>query len=104
MGCEVVWTDSARADVEHAVRYIAVNLDSPQAASSLVDAFDEAVDEISTFPEACPIGSHPALATRALRKKVVRRYIILYSFDGQMAVISRVFHSLQDYARAMERS
>lgn len=29
---------------------------------------------------------------------------MLYSFDGESAVISRVFHSLQDYARIFEGS
>lgn len=102
MACEVTWTRAAHDDVDRAVRYIAVNLASPQAASSLLDAFERAVDEIAAFPEACAVGTHPSLASRGLRKKVVRRYVILYSFDGESAVISRVFHSLQAYVRIIE--
>lgn len=104
MACEVAWTQAAEDDVERAVRYIAVSLASPQAASSLLDAFERAVDEISTFPEACPVGTHPSLATRGLRKKVVKRYVLLYSYDGESVIVSRVFHSLQDYARILERA
>ena len=26
-------------------------------------------------------------------------YLVLYSYDGEAVTISRVFHSLQDYAR-----
>lgn len=102
MACEVTWTHAAQDDVDRAVRYVAMNLASPQAASSLLDAFERAVDEISAFPEACAIGAHPSLVSRGLGKKVVKRYVMLYSFDGESAVISRVFHSLQDYARIIE--
>ena len=103
MGCKVVWTDAARDDVDRAVRYIAFNLGSPIAASSHLDAFLSAVDDISAFPEACPIHRHPSLAARGLRVKNVRRYVMLYSFDGEQALIARVFHSLQDYARVIEQ-
>lgn len=99
MGCEVRWTESARKDVDDAIRYIAVDLASPRAASSLLDAFEVAVDQIGAFPEGCPVGRHRALSTRGLRKKSVRRYVMLYSYDGETVVISRVFHSLQDYVR-----
>lgn len=104
MACEVIWTRAAQEDVDQAVRYIAVKLANPQAASSLLDALDAAVAEVATFPEACHVSTHPSLATRGLRVKFVRRYVLLYSFDGESAIISRVFHSLQNYARIIARS
>ena len=99
MACDVLWTKHARKDVEHAVRYIAERLASPKAASDLLDAVDKAIEEISAFPEACHISSRPELFSRGLRVKRVKRYVMLYSYDGDVVVVSRVFHSLQDYAR-----
>lgn len=102
MACDVYWTDSARNDVDGAIRYIALNLGSPQAASSLLDALESAIDKISSFPESCPIGTHRALRSRRLRKKLVKRYVLLYEYDGETVLISRVFHTLQNYARILE--
>lgn len=102
MACEVLWTDAARADVERAVRYIVTQLDSPSAARGLLDGLEEAADELAVFPEAYRISRHPALASRGLRVKRVKRYLVLYSYDGETVTISRVFHSLQDYARLIE--
>lgn len=101
MACDVVWTDSARNDAERAVRYIAVNLGSPQAAGELLAALGEAVTEISLFHEAYAIREHPELKARGIRVKTAKRYLVLYSYDGQTATISRIFHSLQDYARTI---
>ena len=99
MACDVLWTEHARQDVERAIRYIAIKLASPKAASELLDAIDGALEEISAFPEACRISSRPELSSRGLRVKRVKRYLVLYSYDGDTVIISRVFHSLQDYAR-----
>ena len=104
MACRVEWTASARNDVEDIVRHIAIKLDSPGAASAHLNDFLAAADRIAEFPEACAIGAHPALASRDLRPCFVRKYVILYSYDGEAAIVYRVFHTLQDYAHLIERN
>ena len=104
MACKVMWTKSARDDVDRAVRYVAVDLDSPKAAGQLLDALESAVEEIGVFPEACAIHRHPALASRSLRAKFVKRHVILYSYDDNEVLVFRVFHTLQDYAKIIARS
>ena len=101
MGCEVYWSAAARTDVEQITRYIADTLGSPKAAGEHLDAFARTADDIALFPEACAVSAHPSLASRALRAKFVKRYVMLYSYDGDSAIVSRVFHSLQDYARIL---
>ena len=103
MGCEVRWTAAARADVEGIIRHIAVALGSPKAASEHLDAFMDAADRISDFPEMRAVGTHPSLSCRGLRPYFVKRYVILYSFDGEGAVVHRAFHMLQDCARLIGR-
>ena len=103
MGCEVRWTASAKADVEGIVRHIAVALDSPKAASEHLDAFRDAANLISDFPEMRADGTHPSLSCRGLRPYFVKNFVLLYSYDGCAIVVHRVFHMLQDYARLIER-
>ena len=103
MGYDVKWTASARADVEGIIRHIAVALDSPKAASEHLDALTEAADRISDFPEMRAVGAHPSLSCRGLRPNFVKKYVVLYSLDGEGAVVHRVFLALQDYARLIER-
>lgn len=99
MGYKVLWTDSAKADVENIVNHIANVLDSPKAASEHLDAFLKAAQLISGFPEAHAISAHPSLACRELCTYCVKNYIMPYSSDGAVAIAHRVFHGRQDYAR-----
>lgn len=102
MGCEVIWTESARRDVEHAVSHIAGALGSPKAATEHLDAFLAAAESISEFPEARAVARQPSLAARNLRPYFVKRYVLLYSYDGKQAVVHRIFHTLQDYAHLVD--
>ena len=102
MGCEARWTASAKADVESIVRHIAVVLGSPKAAFEHLDAFMTVADRISDSPEIKAVDTQPALACRALRPYFVKNYVILYSYDGDSALVHRVFHTRQDYARLIE--
>lgn len=104
MAYEVVWTARARADVDSAVKYIAAVLDSPTAAAEHLDAFLDAVEQLADSPELYAVSQQPSLAARGLRCCFVKRYVMLYSFDGSRVVIHRVFSMLQDYAKLIERS
>ena len=104
MGCEVKWTATARTDVEAIVRHISIVLGSPNAASEHIDAFMSVADRISDSPEMRAISTQPSLACRNLRPYFVKNYVILYSYDGNTALIHRVFHAWQDCARLIERS
>lgn len=103
MACEVKWTESARNDVDRAIRYIATVLASPKAASEHLDSFEAAAHFISEFPELHAVGKHPSLAARGLRPYFVKNYVMLYSYDGESVLVHRVFHMLQDYARIIGR-
>ena len=103
MGYEVKWTASAKADTERIIRHIAVTLASPKAASEHLEAFLGVADSISEFPEIRAVGSHPALAQRGLRPYFVKSYVVLCSYDGNEVIVHRIFHTLQDYARLIER-
>lgn len=103
MAYKVVWTNSARADAESIIRYIAVDLDSTSAAVEHLDAFEDAAREMGENPLLHAVSALPSLELRALRPCFVKRYVMLYSFDGDQVTVHRIFHMLQDYAKIIER-
>ena len=103
MDCEVVWTQHAERDVDSIIAYIATVLASPIAAREHLDALEEAVDRIASAPLLYAVSQQPSLAARGLRACFVKRYVMLYSYDGDhLATIHRVFSTLRDYAAIIE--
>lgn len=102
MAYEVIWTASARNDVDEAISYIAVKLGSPRAACEHLEAFVAAAEQLSVMPEMCALSSQPSLARRGLRSKKVKSYVLLYDFNGERVTVHRVFNGLRDYARLID--
>lgn len=104
MACDVLWTERAQQDIDDIIGYIAVKLASPHAAREHLIAFEDAVDRISNNPELYAISRQPSCAARGLRACFVRRYVLLYSYNGEDTVlVYRVFSTLQDYGSIIER-
>ena len=97
------WSASAKADVEKILKHLAVYLDNSKAASDHLDAFLDAANRISEFPEMRAVGAQPSLACRNLRPNFVKNYVMLYLLEDGDVVVYRVFHTLQDYARLIRR-
>lgn len=104
MDCEVIWTQHAERDVDGTIAYIVAVLASPIAAREHLNAFEEAVDRIASAPLLYAVSQQPSLAARGLRACFVKRYVMLYSYDGdRLVTIHRVFSTLRDYAAVIER-
>lgn len=91
MDWEVIWAESALADVEAAVRYAARH--SEEAAESLRSALFDAVGVLARFPE---IGAvYEADESGRTREIVCRQYRIFYrprAIDQRVDVVL-VWHS-----------
>ena len=61
-----------------------------------------AADLISDLPEMRAVSTQSSLACRDLRPYFVKNYVVLYFYDGDSALVYRVFHTRQDYARLIE--
>ncbi len=72
MGCQIIFSPQAIADLESVVRYIAS--DNPEAAVRVGNALIDRVAILETFPL---IGS-PYPRRRGVRKLVSRPYLIFY--------------------------
>lgn len=104
MACDVLWTERAQQDIDDIIGYIAVKLASPHAAREHLIAFEDAADRISNNPELYAISRQPSCAARGLRACFVRRYVLLYSYNGEDTVlVYRVFSTLQGYGSIIER-
>ncbi len=103
MGCSVSWTKWAENDVDGAVGYIVNTLDNRQAAKKLLDDLGAAIERIAGSPEMYAVSTQTSLAARGLRACFIGNYVLLYRIDGKQVIIYRVFSTLRDYARLIER-
>jgi len=91
MGCKVIFSPQAIADLEHAVRFIAQ--DNPAAALR----FGNALIERAAILENFPLPGTPYYKRPGVRKLVCRPYIIFYRLREQENVVDilRYWHSTQ---------
>ena len=91
MGCKIIFSPQAIADLESAVRFIA--RDNPEAALHVGNALIDRVSILENFPL---LGS-PYSKRPGVRKLVSRPYIIFYRFrEKENAVdVLRYWHGAQ---------
>ena len=91
MGCKIIFSPQAIADLESAVRFIAA--ENPDAAVRLGNALIDRVAILENFPLLGP----PYAKRPGVRKLVSRPYIIFYRFrESENSVdILRYWHGAQ---------
>src|SRR5215469_3110590 len=92
MGCKVIFSPQAIADLESVVRFIAK--DNPDAAARLGSALIDRVAILADFPELGP----KYLRRPGIRRLVSRPYVIFYRFrqDEKVVDILRYWHGAQN--------
>lgn len=71
-------TGKARADLDDIIRYIAVELSNPRAASDFVEKLQATIEEACSFPESGSLVVNEYLPAAGVRKKLVGSYILFY--------------------------
>ena len=94
-------TELADADLDEIVRYIAVELAVPTAATAFLDKIEETYDMIRANPRICELSRDSRLRAEGYRRVVVKNYIMLYKvFDErEEVVIYRFFYGGRDYSK-----
>ena len=89
---KIVITQTAKADLRDAARYITVELTSPDAAKKLVQDIKVEIKKLSAMPFRHEIASDPYLAHLGIRKIYVSNYVVLYivSEDTQTVAVARI--------------
>ena len=79
-------TPMANADMEEATQYISENLHNPKAALDLLDAIDEAIEQICIFPYAQPDCTCFLITNTEFRHIQVKNYTLVYRIkeDNQL--------------------
>lgn len=89
---KVEYLPLAQADVLEAVNYLAVALDAPQAARTLLDELDDAVEQISRFPYACELYYTDRPMRDEIRKVPIKGFVLYYAVFPDRVEIRRFLH------------
>ncbi len=75
----------------------------PSAAKTFIDAFEEAVGDLSTFPEGRPLVSDFDLARRGYRWIPVGKFMLFYTTDrgAHTVVVERLLYGPRDWAKML---
>lgn len=91
----IVWTESARKDLDSVLEYIAE--DSPQGAAILLNEVLRAAESLDRL---CDRGRIvPELGDPTIRETFVGRYRLLYEVAGAEVRIVGVLHGARDFDR-----
>ena len=96
----LIITELAHEDLDEIVRYIAIDLNAPKAASDFVDAVDACYKDIRTNPGMFEYSRDSRLRQEGYRRAVVKNYIFLYKVfeEKNEVVIYRLIYGRRNYA------
>ena len=88
-------TPQAKADIADACRYIAVELENPQAAVDLANGIYEVIYSLDVMPKRNPVWPREPWRSSEIRWTVYKNYNIFYAVDDAAAVVKilRVFYN-----------
>lgn len=103
MAYKVVMTEDAERDFDGFLNYLVNVKMNPQAASHLIDSFENTKNRLADVA-----GSLKPCENKKLRKLGYHRnnfeemdYFFLYRIESNMAIVDNMFHFLQDYENKM---
>ena len=92
---KVVWSDSAVADLESTVEYIAQ--DSEHYAAAFAEKALKAVEKLGTFPGIGRVV--PEYNREDIRELVFQNYRIIYKVEPEGVAIATIVHASRDLMR-----
>ena len=80
--------------MDEIVSYIAVQLGNPQAAGGFLDQLQDVINEARSFPESGALVINEFLPCKAIRRKIVGKYITYYLSNEkeQMIDVLRILY------------
>ena len=98
MDYKVVMTTDAEEDLDKFIRYLLFEKQNSQAASNVLNDFEATKHALSNVAGSLILCDNPRLKALGYRKIhfLSHRYLMLYRVEGNLAVIDKIFHELQD--------
>ena len=96
---KVIISPSASADLFNALKYIAYELENPQAAAKLADGVEKCYADLEDLPAAHELCRDPVLRKIGYRRYPVGNYLVIFRIieDSQEVRVVHFFHATQDY-------
>ena len=96
---KVIISPSASADLFNALKYIAYELENPQAAAKLADGVGKCYADLEDLPAAHELCRDPVLRKIGYRRYPVGNYLVIFRIieDSQEVRVVHFFHATQDY-------
>ena len=100
---KVVVTAEAESELDHFIAYLLFEKNSVQAASNVLDDFEETKKSLAAAAGSLKYCDNPKLRALGYRRInfLSHRYFMLYRIEGDRAVIDGIFHELQDHEHHM---
>ena len=105
MSCQVVFTDTARADLREIAVYLAERAQDKQIAIRFVKELQVSTKILETFPESGAIPRDRVLKSSGYRFLTHKDYLLFYLYeeDENRVYIMAVFNGKRDYMRVMKK-
>ena len=99
MEYKVVITSDAEEDLDRFVRYLLFVKQNPQAATNVLNVFEETKHSLSHIAGSLQQCDNPHLNVFGYRKMHFQkhRYFMLYRIEDVLVIEDSIFHELQDY-------
>lgn len=100
----VVISPSANADLFNALKYIAHELENPQAATKLADGVEACYEALADFPAAHELCRDLVLARMGYRRCPVGNYLVIFRIveDVHDVRVVHIFHASQNYLSSLK--
>ena len=101
---KVVISPATNADLFNALKYIAFELENPQAATNLADGIEKCYTYLEEFPAAHELCCDPVLARTGYRRYAVGNYLVIFRIVEEMQEVRilHIFHTLQNYPEILK--
>ena len=95
----VVISPSADADLFNILKYIAYELENPQAATDFADGVESCYADLAEMPSAHSLCADPLLRLKGYRKYPVGNYLVIYRVIEKVREVRivHIFHATQNY-------
>lgn len=103
MEYDVVLSVQAQTDFREIINYLVYELQNQQAATSVVDDFDDTIARLSHVAGSLKLCDDNVLRARGYRTIhfLKHKYLMVYTIDGDRVYVEGIYHDLQDYEGIM---
>lgn len=103
MDYKVIVTEDAETDMDRFINYLLFEKKNDQAASNLMDDFEDTIITLKHTAESLKVCENQHLKEFGYRRINFKshRYFMLYRVEDDTVYVDNVFHELQDYENKM---